>query len=158
MANIDGEILSIQWPIKILLAHPQAPFLQQDKFTIAADCVAFSSDNFGKRPRKDEGVVIGCPLLEDPDKMMSKLALMIRETSAGNIDVYTMEVPCCHAVHMMVERAINEAGKGDISKNNYIVRVSSGEIEPYRPGVIDDSMIDKEKKVHGHGPENHHKC
>ena len=38
--------MSVQWPLKILLAHPQAPFLQNDKFTIAADCVAFASDEF----------------------------------------------------------------------------------------------------------------
>jgi hypothetical protein len=90
--------------------------------------------------------------------MMSKLALMIKETSANKINVYTMEVPCCHAIHMMVEKAINEAGKDNINKNNYIVRVSSGEIEPYNPGVIDDSMIDKERKVHGHGHGNGHAC
>ena len=153
-----NRILNAQWPIKILLAHPQAPFLQQDKFTIAADCVAFSSDNYGKMVGKDEGVMIGCPLLEDPDKMMSKLTSMMKETSARNIDVYTMEVPCCHAIHMMVEKAINGAGKDSINKNNYIVRVSSGEIEPYKPGVIDDSMIDKEKKAHGHGHGTHHEC
>lgn len=141
--------MSVQWPLKILLAHPQAPFLQNDKFTIAADCVAFASDEFKSKQGSNEGVVIGCPLLEDPDKMMSKIALMIKESSAKNIDVYTMEVPCCHAIHMMVEKAINESGKDDIDKKNYIVRVS-GEIEPYQPGVIDDSMIDKERKAHGH--------
>ncbi len=145
----EEKILSVQWPIKILLTHPQAPFLKNNKFIIAADCVAFSSDNFKEKHGKNEGVVIGCPLLEDPDKMMSKIALMVKETSAKNIDVYTMEVPCCHAIHMMVEKAINESGKDSINKKNYIVRVS-GEIEPYKPGVIDDSMMDKERKAHGH--------
>lgn len=141
--------MSVQWPLKILLAHPQAPFLQNDKFIIAADCVAFASDEFKNRQESNEGVVIGCPLLEDPDKMMSKIALMVKESSAKNIDIYTMEVPCCHAIHMMVEKAINESGKDNIDKKNYIVRVS-GEIEPYQPGVIDDSMMDKERKAHGH--------
>ncbi len=148
--------MNTQWPIKILLVHPNAPFLQGEKLTIAADCVAFSNENFGKLHGKDKGVVIGCPLLEDPDGMMRKLALMINETAANSIDVYTMEVPCCHAIHMMVEKAVNESGKEKINKHHHIVRVSSGEIEPYQPGVIDESMMDKERRAHGHVHENHH--
>ncbi|MFC1755340.1 hypothetical protein ACFL96_18450 [Thermoproteota archaeon] len=111
--------MGIQWPIKILLAHPQTPFLKNEKFIIATDWVVFSSNDFKKRQVKNEDVVIGCSILEDPDKMMSKIALMVKETSAKNIDVYTIEVPCCHAIHMMVQKAINESGKDNTDKKIY---------------------------------------
>lgn len=142
--------LSIQWPVKILLVHPQAPFLQNKKLTIAADCAVLSNKNFTEKFRKGETVIIGCPLLEDPDRIVSKLELVVKETNANEVEVYTMEVPCCHAIHMMVKKAINETNKTTINSRHYIVRVASGEIEPYKPGVIDESMIEAERKAHGH--------
>jgi hypothetical protein len=143
--------MSIQWPVKILLVHTQAPFLQKEKLTIAADCAVLSNKSIGNRFREGETVIIGCPLLEDPDRVMGKLALVMKETSASKVEVYTMEVPCCHAIHMMTMRAIKESSKGNnIDAKYYIVRVGSGKIEPYQPGVIDESMIEAERKAHGH--------
>ncbi|MEM2228329.1 MAG: hypothetical protein QW476_03390 [Candidatus Bathyarchaeia archaeon] len=139
-----------QWPVKILLVHPQAPFLQKEALTIAADCAVLSNKEFGERFRRGETVIIGCPLLEDPDRLMSKLTLVMKETLANKIDVYTMEVPCCHAIHMMVMKAIENSRKENASVNHYIVRVTSGESELYKPGVIDESMIEAERKAHGH--------
>jgi hypothetical protein len=44
---------------------------------------------------------MGCPLLEDPNRLADKISLVIRETKAKEIEAYTMEVPCCHAIHMI---------------------------------------------------------
>ncbi|MEM1556475.1 MAG: hypothetical protein QXR84_02765 [Candidatus Bathyarchaeia archaeon] len=141
--------MSIQWPVKILLAHPQAPFLMQDKVIIAADCAALLGEEIGKQFREGSPVIIGCPLLEDPNRMMSKISLIIKETKARDLEVYAMEVPCCHAIHMMIARAIKETGK-EINSKHYIVRVYTRKIEPYRPGVLDESMMRAEREVHGH--------
>ncbi|HID18683.1 TPA: hypothetical protein EYP27_03980 [Candidatus Bathyarchaeota archaeon] len=142
--------MNSQWPVKILLVHPQASFLQKSRLTIAADCAVLSSESLGNRFRKGETVIIGCPLLEDPNRVMSKLALVMKEADASEVEVYTMEVPCCHAIHMMVMKAIKEAGKGNVDAKYYIVRVMSGEIEPYKPGAIDESMMEAERRAHGH--------
>ncbi|MCX8171300.1 MAG: hypothetical protein N3E47_04950 [Candidatus Bathyarchaeota archaeon] len=141
--------ISFQWPVKILLVHPQAPFLIRNKIIIAADCAALVSEEVSGQFRGGGPVIIGCPLLEDPHRMMSKIALIVKETAAKDIEVYTMEVPCCHAIHMMVARAIKEAGK-EMNSKHYIVRVYSRKIEPYRPGAIDESMIRAEREAHGH--------
>ncbi|MEM2341729.1 MAG: hypothetical protein QXX94_05535 [Candidatus Bathyarchaeia archaeon] len=141
--------MSFQWPVKILLVHPQAPFLMRKKITIAADCAALINEEIGRQLRDGSPVIIGCPLLEDPNKMMSKISLIIRETKARDIEVYTMEVPYCHAIHMMVTRTIKETGK-EVNSKHYIVRVYSRKIEPYKSGVIDESMIKAEKEAHGH--------
>lgn len=142
--------MPFQWPVKILLVHPQAPFLMQDKIIIAADCAALVSEEIGRQFKDGSPVIIGCPLLEDPNRMMSKISLIMRETKAKDIEVYTMEVPCCHAIHMMVTRAIKEVGK-EVNSRHYIVRVYSRKIEPYKPGVIDESMIKAEREAHEHG-------
>lgn len=140
--------LDKQWPIKILLVHPKASFLNEDKFTIAADCVTLSNEKLANKFKNGETVIIGCPLLEDPDRLAKKLYLIIENTSARQVEVYTMEVPCCHAIHMMVMKAISDIGKKDIDSIHYIVRVATGKAEYYKPGVIDESMLEAERKSH----------
>jgi hypothetical protein len=68
------------------------------------------------------------------------------ETEAKEIEIFTMEVPCCHAIHLMVEKAKEEKGRNDVEIKKHIVRVS-GEVEPYR-GDVDESMIEAERKAH----------
>jgi len=45
-----------------------------------------------------------------------------------------MEVPCCHAIHMMVDRSVNKKQKQNIKVKKYIVRVMTEKAEPYVPG------------------------
>lgn len=104
--------MSTQWPVKIILVHPRAPFLQKERLVIAADCAVLSNEELGRRFRRGETVIIGCPLLEDPDRIMGKLSLVMKETSAREVEVYTMEVPCCHAIHMMTMKALRETNRG----------------------------------------------
>ncbi|MBS7634948.1 hypothetical protein KEJ34_05580 [Candidatus Bathyarchaeota archaeon] len=141
--------MSFQWPVKILLVHPQASFLMRNEITIAADCAVLLNENLGGRFRNGDPVIIGCPLLEDPYRLVSKIALVMKETAAKEVEVYTMEVPCCHAIHLMVSKAIKESGK-PINSKHYIVRVVSQKTEPYRPGVIDEPMMMAEREAHGH--------
>jgi len=123
-----------------------------ERIIIAADCAALLDEGLGRRFRNGDSVIIGCPLLEDPYRMADKIALIMKETKAREVEVYTMEVPCCHAIHMMVSKTIKELGK-DIKSRHYIVRVVSRRAEPYRPGMIDESMIKAEREAHGH---SHH--
>jgi len=141
--------MSVQRPVKILLIHPKAPFLTRDKIIIAADCAALLNEEIGQIFRSGEPVIIGCPLLEDPHRMMNKIALIVGEAKAKEVEVYTMEVPCCHAIHMMVTKMIRESGK-DIKSRHYIVRVLTRRAEPYKPGAIDESMIRAEREAHVH--------
>ncbi len=140
--------MGFQWPVKILLVHPKAPFLQKEKLVIAADCSVLLNRGLGEKFGKGETVIIGCPLLEDPDRTFSKLRLVFKETNAKKVEVYTMEVPCCHALHYMALKASSEAERGDIEVKNYIVRVEGGRIEEFKPGVVDESMIEAERKAH----------
>jgi len=138
-----------QWPVKILLVHPQAHFMQKSSLVIAADCALLTNPDLSRRFMNGETVVIGCPLLEDPDRLAKKMDLIIEETEAKNVEVYTMEVPCCHAIHMMVDQSMRKKLKQDVKVENYIVRVMTGKVEPYALGKIDESMIEMERRAHG---------
>lgn len=138
-----------QWPVKILLVHPRAPFLQGDRLVVAADCSVLLNRELGEEFKRGTAVIIGCPLLEDPDGMQRKLRLVLEETSAREVKVYTMEVPCCHALHYMTARAARESGKRGVKLENYIVRVETGAVEEFKPGLVDESMIEAERRAHG---------
>ncbi|MET1124070.1 MAG: hypothetical protein ABWW66_02245 [Archaeoglobaceae archaeon] len=129
-----------QWPVKILLVHPKAGFMKEDKITIAADCAVLINKNIAEK-FGSETVIIGCPMLEDPRRIFEKLKMIAEESEAKEFEVYTMEVPCCIALHMMVERA-----KKGQKVRNFIVRVS-GEVEDYK-GFIDERMMEAEKRAH----------
>ncbi len=137
-----------QWPLKILLVHPKAPFMQEKKITIAADCTLLTHKELVDR-FDDETIIIGCPMLEDPKRVFEKIRMIVNESRAEEIDIYTMEVPCCHAIHLMVDRANQErenSGKEKIRLNKKIVRVS-GEVEEYS-GKVDKSMVEAEMRAH----------
>ncbi|WP_236609697.1 hypothetical protein [Archaeoglobus sulfaticallidus] len=125
--------------------------MQDKKLTISADCALVVnkeiSEKFGK-----EALIIGCPMLEDPRRMFEKIRLIVDESSAEEIEIFSMEVPCCQAIHMMVEKANEERkekGKSEIKVTRKIVRVN-GETEEYT-GEVDESMLQAEIKAHRGG-------
>ncbi len=129
-----------QWPVKLLLVHPKAEFMRDKKIVVAADCAILVDKEIADRFEK-ETVLIGCPMLEDPKRIYEKIKLLMSDGDFREVEIYTMEVPCCQALHMMVERE-----RGDKETKRFIVRVS-GEVEEYT-GVVDESMIEAEKKAH----------
>jgi len=129
-----------QWPVKILLVHPKAEFMKEKKITIAADCALLINKSIAEK-FGEETVIIGCPMLEDPRRIFEKLKMIAEESEAKSFEVYTMEVPCCIALQMMVERA-----KKGQDVRGFIVRVS-GEVEDYK-GFIDERMMEAERRAH----------
>ena len=137
-----------QWPLKILLVHPQAPFLSKNNIVIAADCSVLLRPELGNMYVQGTPVLIGCPLLEDPEAMMSKLKLILESSSGKNIEVISMEVPCCQALHMMVRGVVNEV-RVNASISHRVVRVFTRNIEDWKPGVVDETMTMLERMAHG---------
>lgn len=119
--------------------------MQEEKLTFAADCSLLLNKDLISR-FGSETILIGCPMLEDPKRTYEKIKMIVRDSNARKIEVNSMEVPCCHALHLMTDKALQEEGK-DIELEKNIVRVS-GEVEPYS-GMVDRSMVEAEAKAHG---------
>jgi hypothetical protein len=137
-----------QWPVKILLVNPQASFMQKGSLIIAADCTLLVNTEVSEKFKNGEAVVIGCPILENPDSLSQKINIILEKSGTKKVSVYTMEVPCCHAIHAMVDRSIKRPR--DVQVERYIVRVMTGKAEPYQLGRIDESMLEMERLAHGH--------
>lgn len=98
------------WPIQIKLAPINAPYFDDAKLLIAADCCAFSYANFHQKFMKDKVTLIACPKLDNID-YSEKLTAIIANNDIKSVTIVRMEVPCCGGLEMMTKKALQGSGK-----------------------------------------------
>jgi ferredoxin len=116
-----------QWPVKLDLVPPKAPFFENADILLAADCAPVALKNFhdlmaGKR------VIIGCPKFNDARAYAAKLTEILKQNSIASITVMHMEVPCCTGLKWAVNRAIEGSGK-HVPVKEYEVKVGGDIVE-----------------------------
>lgn len=99
-----------QFPIQIKLLPTKAPFYEDAKLLIAADCTAFAYANMHEDFMKDRITMVGCPKLDEGD-YTEKLTEIIRDNNIKSVTVVRMEVPCCGGLQRAVENALKSSGK-----------------------------------------------
>ena len=99
-----------QWPVQIKLVPTNAPYFNNAKLLIAADCTAYAYPNIHKDFIKGKVTLIGCPKLDMTD-YSEKLAEIIRLNEIKSISILRMSVPCCGGLTHMVQQAIMQSGK-----------------------------------------------
>ncbi len=99
-----------QWPVQIQLVPANAPYFDQAKLLIAADCTAFSRADFHERFMKGKITLIGCPKLDSVD-YADKLTQILLHNDIKSLTVVRMEVPCCGGIVHAVQRALQSCGK-----------------------------------------------
>ncbi len=110
-----------QWPIKLDLVPPKAPFFEGAHLLLAADCAPVALKSFhdlmaGKR------IVIGCPKFNDARAYAAKLTEILKQNNIASITVVHMEVPCCTGLKWAVNKAIAESGK-QVPVKEYEVKI-----------------------------------
>lgn len=100
---------AFQWPIQLALVSPASEFFR-DTLVIAADCTAFTIDDFKQRFIHGRPVVIGCPKLDERSRF-DKILSILQNTSTGKVEIIRMEVPCCGALTRIVTDATKECGR-----------------------------------------------
>ncbi len=99
-----------QWPVKIDLVPPKAPFFENADILLAADCAPVALKDFhaltvGKR------VIIGCPKFNDARAYAAKLTEILKQNNIASVTVVHMEVPCCTGLKWAVNKAMEGSGK-----------------------------------------------
>ena len=116
-----------QWPIKLYLVSPSAPYFQDADLLIAADCTAFAYASVHPDFMKGKAMVIGCPKFDDVQVYVEKLTAIIAQNNIKSITVLHMEVPCCFGLMGVARQAIEGSGK-DVPLQAKVVTLR-GEIE-----------------------------
>ncbi len=101
------------WPVQLHLAPVQAPYFEGAKLLIAADCVPFAHADFHEGLLAGRTLLVGCPKLDDTSAYLEKLAAIFRFNSLSSVEIAYMEVPCCRGLVMLVQQALEAAGKAE---------------------------------------------
>jgi len=116
-----------QWPIKLDLVPPKAPFFEGAHLMLAADCAPVALKSFhdlmvGKR------IIIGCPKFNDARAYATKLTEILKQNNIASISVVHMEVPCCTGLKWAVNKALEGSGK-QIPVKEYEVKIGGDLVE-----------------------------
>ncbi len=120
-AAVNENPLS-HWPIQLTLLPEQGKIWQDADVVLAADCAAFAMTGFGDL-LAGRTLAIACPKLDDPQSYVTKLASIFASNNINSITIVRMEVPCCGGLEVIVQRALENAGK-DISVKAMIIGVN----------------------------------
>lgn len=99
-----------QWPCQIKLVPVNAPYFNDAKLLIAADCTAYAYANTHSEYMKGKVTLIGCPKLDAVD-YSEKLTEIIKNNSIKSVTVLRMEVPCCGGLEMAAKKALQNSRK-----------------------------------------------
>ena len=99
-----------QWPVQIRLVPVNAPYLNDAKLLIAADCTAYAYAAFHERFIKGHITLVGCPKLDNVD-YAEKLTAIIKGNEIKSVTVVRMEVPCCGGLENAAKTALQDSGK-----------------------------------------------
>jgi NAD-dependent dihydropyrimidine dehydrogenase PreA subunit len=99
------------WPIQLNLVPIQAPFFKDADLLVMADCAAVATPTLHQRLLEDRSVVIGCPKFDDFNHYVEKLTEILRRNDVRSLTVAHMEVPCCSALDVVAQRALDASRK-----------------------------------------------
>lgn len=98
------------WPVQIRLVAPQAPFLDDARLVVAADCVPVALPGFHREFVAGSAVMIGCPKFDDLEAYTQRFTELFSTARVRSVTVVVMEVPCCRSLPTAVRRGMEAAG------------------------------------------------
>jgi Pyruvate/2-oxoacid:ferredoxin oxidoreductase delta subunit len=108
--KIESELR--QWPVQLHLINPNADYFDNADLLISADCVPYSYGDYHRKFLKGKIVITLCPKLDkDLDRYIDKLADIFTLHSIKSLSIVRMEVPCCGGTELIVQKALEKAGK-----------------------------------------------
>ncbi|TXT60536.1 MAG: 4Fe-4S ferredoxin-domain protein [Promethearchaeota archaeon] len=111
-----------QWPIKIELINPDAPYFDTDELVIVSDCSPLAYGDFHRRILKGRTIISLCPMLGLDDAALHKLKMIIQENPIKHIELILMDVPCCKKISFLLEPILSEIEKEISVKTTVISR------------------------------------
>jgi NAD-dependent dihydropyrimidine dehydrogenase PreA subunit len=99
-----------QWPCQIKLVPVNAPWFDDCRLLVAADCTAYAYANMHADFMRGRITLIGCPKLDAGD-YAEKLTAILAAHNIRDLTVLRMEVPCCGGLVEAVKRALTASGR-----------------------------------------------
>jgi Pyruvate/2-oxoacid:ferredoxin oxidoreductase delta subunit len=111
VSQINAASALSHWPIQIRLVPPDAPFLKGADLLVVADCTPVAYPRFHEEFLRGKIVLMGCPKFDDMQSYVMKFADIFEKSGIQTITVLVMEVPCCQGLPVIIQKAMELAGK-----------------------------------------------
>jgi Fe-S-cluster-containing hydrogenase component 2 len=99
------------WPVQLNLVPLSAPFFSDADLLLLADCTAVAYPTLHRSLLKGRTVVMGCPKFDDVNHYIEKLTEILKRNDVSSLTAAHMEVPCCSALNVVAQRALDASGK-----------------------------------------------
>jgi hypothetical protein len=107
--------------VQLTLLNPAAEYFENADLLISADCVPYAFGDFHRRFLKGKVVITFCPKLDpDLERYIEKLSQIFILHKIKSVTIVRMEVPCCGGTEMLLQKALERAGKMHFVKVNVI--------------------------------------
>jgi Pyruvate/2-oxoacid:ferredoxin oxidoreductase delta subunit len=100
-----------QWPVKIRLIPPHAPFLRGADLLVTADCAAGACPNLHRDFLPGRVLMLGCPKFDDVQEATRRFEEIFQQAGINSVTVLSMEVPCCAGLAHIVRQALRTSGQ-----------------------------------------------
>jgi len=100
-----------QWPVKLALVSPNAPYFANADLLLVADCMPLAMGDFHNRFLKGHSIAAGCPKLDGSNFYIEKLTQILKANKPNSLKVIHMEVPCCSGLTHIAREAIAASGR-----------------------------------------------
>jgi len=104
-SDISNEIPSAlrQWPTKLTLVNPSAPFFNNKELLFVSDCAPFAFGDFHRKLLKGKPIVTVCPMLSFSETELEKLEQILNLNPIEKINFILMDVPCCQKIKLFLD-------------------------------------------------------
>lgn len=99
------------WPVQIRLVPPTAPFLKNADLLVLADCAPVAYPRLHQDFLRGKVVLLGCPKFDDAEAYVDKFTEIFKTAEINSVTNVYMEVPCCGGMPVIVQKAMEAAGK-----------------------------------------------
>ncbi|MHA1294217.1 MAG: ATP-binding protein [Promethearchaeota archaeon] len=115
-----------QWPTKLTLVNPDAPYFNNKELLIISDCSPIAYGDFHRKILKGKPLITLCPMLGLGEVELEKLEKILKINPIEKIKLILMEVPCCQKIKFFLSAIINNIN---------------------RPILVEDIIISREGKI-----------
>jgi ferredoxin len=109
----SGEIPSAlrQWPTKLTLVNPVAPYFNSEELIIVSDCSPVAYGDFHRKILRGKPIVTICPMLGVGEVELNKLEQILEKNPIKSLLLVLMEVPCCQQLRIFLEPILNNINR-----------------------------------------------
>jgi len=110
MAGEPVESALSHWPVQIMLVPPTAPFLRGADLLVLAGCVPVAFPTLHRDFLQGKRAMLGCPKFDNVEAYIDKFAQICQQSGVRSITSVVMEVPCCSALPVIVQKGMQRSG------------------------------------------------